>query len=352
MKKIKFIHVGLGSYSFQRLEILKKNKNFQLVGIVDKNREHLKKLNKLEKKIFFRSISQAKKKVDAEACFIYVSATQHAKLVMESLKNNLHTFCVKPLALNLKDFKSIIKLKKKNKLVLVQGQNNQWNDASLEMKRIINNKKLFGKFKLGYCIIWGRQVLLSKNARVDTKIDGSFFHSMACHQLGQLVSCMGLPKNVYCKSSPGGLGKIGYNKTPRTSSGNIIFDYGDGRYFNYIGNRSGHGNPKGFAARWSGEWMFGGSKGDVKRSGGRITLFSEGMIKKDTYLQDIDDFQKIDDGRQYNYFYNSLISKDKIIEKQSLSTWLLMEACNISSRKGKIVNINNLKKFLGLGNEF
>ena len=348
MRKIKFIHVGLGSYSFQRLEILKKNKNFQLVGIVDKNREHLKKLNKLEKKIFFRSISLAKKKVDAEACFIYVSANQHAKLVTESLKNNLHTFCVKPLALNSKEFKSIIKLKKKNKLVLVQGQNNQWNDASLEMQRITNNKKLFGKFNLGYCIIWGRQVLLSKNARVDTKIDGSFFHSMACHQLGQLVACLGLPKSVYCKSSPGGLKSIGYNKTSRTGSGNIIFDYGNGKYFNYVGNRTGHGNPKGFAARWSGEWMFGGSKGDLRRSGGRITFFSDGMIKKDTYLQDVDDFQKLDDARQYENFYDALKLKKNYIEKQSLDTWILMEACNISSREKKIVNINSLRKFLGL----
>ena len=347
MKIIRFIHVGLGNYSIQRLEILKKNKNFQLVGLVDIDNNKIKSLSAEHKKIFFSSISIAQKKVRADAAFIYVSADKHTKLVKESLKNNLHTLCVKPISFCFQEFKQIMKIKAKNKnLILVQGQNNQWNDATIEMKKIINNKNIFGNFKLGSCITWGRQILLSKNAKADTNNDGSFFHSMACHQLGQLVSILGLPLSVYCKSSIEGDKHIGYKKIPRTSSGSVILDYGQGRYFTYIGNRSAHGNPKGFAARWSGDWLFNGSNCDLKRSGGRITVYSGGSIKKDSYLQDIDDFQILDDGRQYNNFYKSIIKKDRSIEKETLGTWLLMEACNISSRKNKAINILDLKKDL------
>ncbi len=348
MKKINFILVGLGNYSCQRLDILEKNKKYNLVGLVDTDKKKIKKFPKEYKKMFFQSISQANKKVSADACFIYVSAYNHAKLVCESLENNLHTFCVKPIALNHKEFKKILKIKNQRKnLILVQGQNNQWNDASIEMNKILNDKKIFGSFKLGYCITWGRQVLQNQNAQIDAKTDGSFFHSMAIHQLGQLVASLGLPHTVFCKSPRGGDKTIGYKNINRTGSGTVIFDYGEGRYFTYLGNRSGHGNPRGFAARWSGDWMFNGTRGDLKRSGGRITVFSDGSIKKDSYLQDIDDFQILDDERQYNLFFSSIVNKLKYLEKQSLETWLLMEACNISSKKSKVVNLKELKKALG-----
>ena len=347
MKRINFIHVGLGNYSYQRLNILANNKKYNLVGLVDIDKNKVKDLKNEYKKIFFNSISQATKKVNADACFIYVSADKHAKLVCEGLQNKLHTFCVKPIALNAKEFKKIMHLKNKYKnLILVQGQNNQFNDASIEMKKILNDKNIFGNFKLGYCVTWGRQVLQSKNAKVDTMTDGSFFHSMAIHQLGQLVSCLGLPESVFCKSPTGGDSTIGYRNIKRTGSGTVIFDYGNGKYFTYLGNRSGHGNPKGYAARWSGEWLFNGSKSDLKRSGGRVTLFSNGTIKKDTYLQDIDDYQILDDERQYNLFFHSIVNKNKYFEKQTLETWLLMEACNLSSRNNTIINLKKLKKTL------
>ena len=63
MKIIRFIHVGLGNYSIQRLEILKKNKNFQLVGLVDIDNNKIKSLSAEHKKIFFSSISIAQKKL-------------------------------------------------------------------------------------------------------------------------------------------------------------------------------------------------------------------------------------------------------------------------------------------------
>jgi len=348
MKKINFIHVGLGNYSIQRLEILKKNKNFNLVGLVDTDKNKIFNLSKENRKIFFSSISKANAKVKADAAFIYVSANKHAKLVCESLVNNLHTLCVKPISLNFQDFKKIIKIKsKKRNLLLIQGQNNQWNDASLQMKKIINNKNFYGNFKLGYCVTWGRQILTNKNARKDSESDGSFFHSMACHQLGQLVAILGLPLSVYSKSSIGGDRYIGYKNIPRTASGSVIFDYGKARYFTYIGNRSAHGNPQGFAGRWSGDWLFNGTKCDLKRSGGRITVYSNGAVIKDSYLQDIDDYQILDDERQYDNFYKSIITKNRSLEKSTLETWLLMEACNISSRKNKKINISDLKKNIG-----
>jgi len=105
-------------------------------------------------------------------------------------------------------------------------------------------------------------------------------------------------------------------------------------------------------ARGSGSWLFHGTMSDLKRSGGRITVFSNGQVKKDSYLQDIDDFQILDDQRQYESFYKSIINNDKLLEKETLETWILMEACNISSRRNKVIKISTLKKELGINNEF
>ena len=353
MKRISFIHVGLGGYSLQRLQILLNNPKFKLLALVDIDKKKIKNLKKLKnlpenyKNFFFSTISKACKNLKPDACFIYVSSNKHAKLIIESLQNNLHTLCVKSLTFSGNEFKKIMKIKNKKKnILLVQGLNNQWNDASLEMQKIVKDQKIFGKFIMGYCRVWGRQNLNSKNGKVDTFSDGSFFHSMACHQLGQLVQSIGLPKTVYCQSPNIPNKLLGYKKVGRTALGTLILNFGNDNYFTYVGNRSAHGNPEGFAARWSGEWFFAGTKSDVRRQGGRITLYSDGGIKKDTYHSDIDDFQINDDKRQFNSFYNSIIKKNKSIEVNSLNTWLLMEACNQSSRKNKTIKISQFKNKL------
>ena len=53
------------------------------------------------------------------------------------------------------------KIKNKN-LLLVQGLNNQWSDASLKMAETLNDKDKFGEFLVGYCVCWGRQDLKSE----------------------------------------------------------------------------------------------------------------------------------------------------------------------------------------------
>ena len=96
--------------------------------------------------MFFSNISDATKNTKAIACFIFVGAAQHAEIIRESLKNNLHTYCVKPIAINKEEFKKIYQLiKKKNKLQFLQGYNNQWNEAATSMYNEIISKKTIGK---------------------------------------------------------------------------------------------------------------------------------------------------------------------------------------------------------------
>jgi len=351
LKKIKCIHVGLGKFSVDRLIINRKDQYFETVAFVDIDRKKaldtLKKIqglpNDYEKRLF-STISDANLAFKAEACFIYVSADQHADLIIESLNNKLHTLCVKPIACSMEEFKKILATKKRNKnYLLINALNNQWSDASIKMQKMLSDKQKFGEFLMGYCICWGRQNLSSQIPLIDTSKDGIFFHSMGCHQLGQLVMAIGLPKTVTCLSPIQEDVEIGFNKINRTAGGSCILEYENQKVFSYIGTRAGHSNPYGFASRWSGSWMFHGSKGDLIRDGGRISLFQKDKMIEDIYLKDLDLGLIEDDKRQIQAFYNEIRNKG-LLQKKSLSIWILMEALNLSSRENKKIIIEEFMK--------
>ena len=180
--KIKCIHVGLGNFSIRRLE---KNINgdlFDPIAFVDidiqKGLEQLSKVRGIHKDYknrIFKTITEANNHFKSEACFIFVSSEIHSLLIIESLKNNLHTYCVKSIACNSNEFKKILETKKNKELILIQGLNNKYSKASSEMKKIINDKSKFGEFIMGSCITWGRQNLKSDKPLVDSTHDGIFF---------------------------------------------------------------------------------------------------------------------------------------------------------------------------------
>ena len=351
--KIKCIHVGLGNFSIRRLE---KNINgdlFDPIAFVDidiqKGLEQLSKVRGIHKDYknrIFKTITEANNHFKSEACFIFVSSEIHSLLIIESLKNNLHTYCVKSIACNSNEFKKILETKKNKELILIQGLNNKYSKASSEMKKIINDKSKFGEFIMGSCITWGRQNLKSDKPLVDSTHDGIFFHSMGCHQLGQLVEWIGMPESVYCKAPNEKDLSIGVLGVERTSSGIAILEFQNGSSFSYSATRAAHSNPYGFAARWSGSWILHGTNADIKREGGRISIFRENNMIGDVYVDDLDvgllnnEFMQIED------FYFSIINGNKDMEKKSLDTWILMEALNESSRQNKKIY---LKEFI---NEF
>ena len=109
------IFVGCGNFSLQRLQIIIDGNQFTPVACVDidikKAQASLESLQgNVPKGItdrVYTTISEAKEKHDAKACFIFVSFKEHHKLVIESLNLGMHTFCVKPIARNQKEFKDI-----------------------------------------------------------------------------------------------------------------------------------------------------------------------------------------------------------------------------------------------------
>ena len=354
MKKFKCIHVGLGPFSLQRLQINLNSDQFDVVAFVDIDIENsIKRLDKLKnlphdyKSKVFKSITDAKKKFEAEVCFIYVASDKHPDLIIESLNNNLHTFCVKSISCDIENFVRIVKVKNEKKnLLLVQGLNNQWNEASITMQNILKDKDLFGETLFGSCYIWGRQNLKSENPVLDVTCEGIYFHSMVVHQLSQIIPTLGLPKSVYAVSNEKENSDIGFLGIRATSSGSCIVEFDNNKTVTYFGTRGGHGNPFGFASRWSGRWLFHGTKGDLERYGGRLSLYQNGSQVRDYYLKDLSDNLIEDEKKQFEIFYLNLTGNfEKYdLQKQSLHSWLMMEACNLSSKHKEKIYLEDLLK--------
>ncbi len=359
--KIPSIFVGCGPFGLQRLHVLIEKTNFFPVACVDKNiinakkrisSDVLLKKHNLHNNIF-SSIGKALKSKKAKACFIFVAADQHANLVSQSLNNNLHTYCVKPIAINKKEFKKIYSLIKKRKnLQFLQGYNNQWNEAAIHMYKVIKEQKTIGKILGGQCICWGRQNLKLSPPHIEVKKSGMFYTALACHQLSQLVAINGLPDYVTSyvhdkvDKDIGQLGIFG------TSGGQCIFEFPGKIPFSYTGTRAAHGNPYGFASRWSGQWIVHGEKGDLKRDGGRITIFKNGQVVSDNFLKDLDNNLLKDEEIQFLKFYEMIKHSKKNLNplrkifEDSMNTWILMEACNESAKLNKKISVNNFKKSL------
>ena len=352
---ISSIHVGCGDFSLQRLDLLITGNEFKPVACVDIGKEKakskllsLKSAKNLASEVY-TSITEAKEKhKDAKVCFIFVSSLEHTKLIIESLKLGMHTFCVKAVASNQKEFKSLMKEHNSNtNLMLVQGLNNQWNEAALKMREWMQSEKGIGKMLGGECVCWGRQ----KNKKTDPPqaditTEGMFFHSMACHQLSQLVAAKGLPDYVTAYAQNRVDEELDYRGVFGTSGGQCIFEYPGGIPFSYIGTRAAHGNLFGFASRWSGQWIIHGENGDIRRQGGRLTLYKNGRSVEDHYLKDLGANLIEDEKVQFKAFYEALHSgKNRhSLQQSSLDTWILMEACNASAKTKEKVSIKKLKE--------
>ena len=65
------------------------------------------------------------------------------------------------------------------------------------MREWIQNDNGIGKMLGGECVCWGRQKIKKTDPpQADITTEGMFFHSLACHQLSQLVVAKGLPDYV------------------------------------------------------------------------------------------------------------------------------------------------------------
>ena len=342
------IHVGCTHFAHGRLQALVNCKGLEPIACVDINLEEARKgVASLQGRMpsgladrIYTTITEAREKHEASVCLIYASTTAHAKLIIESLNLGMHTLCVKPIATTQAEFREIIGAHKaRPELMLVQGQNKRWNPAAAKMREWLREGQGIGEMLGGECRFWIRQNLWTgpDSRQPDAFIEGLFFHAGTSHQLDQLVGAKEFPKYVTARVHRRQDPDLGQTGVWGTAGGQALWEYANGATFCYTGTRAAHASPFG----WSGHWTFHGEQGDLRRDAGHLQLFRKGEFVEDLHLQDLHPGLIEDDRIQFDAFADAISTgKDRDwLQRTTLGTWVIMEACNESARTHEQVDV-------------
>jgi len=146
--KFKVIVVGCGNWGLNHIKFLKKMNC--LHGVADLDEKLSQKISNIYKCNSF-SLKEVFLKKRSDALFICSSAASHFSLLKKAMPIYKNIFCEKPVTLNLKHFKEIIKLKNKYKNRFAVGHLLHYHPAIPLIEGIIKKKRL-GKIVSIYCV--------------------------------------------------------------------------------------------------------------------------------------------------------------------------------------------------------
>jgi UDP-N-acetylglucosamine 3-dehydrogenase len=117
--------VGVGEIaSNAHIPAYLRNKNVDLVALVDADKERVEKAaKKFKVKKHFFSIDELLQNQDLDAISVCTPPNTHAEIAMKALNNNVHVLCEKPMATSPDDGKRMYDASLKNKKILMVGFN-------------------------------------------------------------------------------------------------------------------------------------------------------------------------------------------------------------------------------------
>jgi predicted dehydrogenase len=152
------LKIGIAGYGYvgkKRRKILDNISGVKIVAISDKNPKY--KISSKEIKFFKNYKNLLNENLDV--IFVSLPNKYAAEITRLAIKKNIHVFCEKPPARNIKELKKVLNefQKKKNKIKLKYGFNHRYHDSIILAKKIIDSKKygrlinlkgLYGKSKI------------------------------------------------------------------------------------------------------------------------------------------------------------------------------------------------------------
>ena len=198
--KLNIALIGGGRIAPKHIEAIKLNSKYcKLVAICEKNLPRRKKFNKLRKVNIYNDIDKMLSKERIDLVSILTESGNHFKHVKKVSKYTKNIIVEKPLCLSKKHAISLQKLSKSNKVNIFVVKQNRFNEAIVNLKKAISNKR-FGKiFSVSSRVRWARMQSyydLDK-WRGTEKLDGGVYANQASHHLDMILSIMGDVKSVY-----------------------------------------------------------------------------------------------------------------------------------------------------------
>lgn len=139
MHKIKVAVVGVGYLGSIHAQIYQQIEACSLAAVCDINKE---RLNEVSGRLGVNAYSDYKELFDkVDAVSVAVPTRLHHKIAADFLKRRIHALVEKPFASNLKEADSLIKIAKKNKLILQVGHIERFNSAFAATQKLIQDPK-------------------------------------------------------------------------------------------------------------------------------------------------------------------------------------------------------------------
>lgn len=139
MDKVRVAVIGTGHLGSIHARIYQRLANCSLIGVCDTNQAHLDKIRQELNVPGFSDYRQLFGKVDAVS--IAVPTKLHYAIASEFLKQKIHTLVEKPFTVSLKEADSLIRIARKNKLILQVGHVERFNSAFSATQKIIKEPK-------------------------------------------------------------------------------------------------------------------------------------------------------------------------------------------------------------------
>ena len=139
MNKIKIGVVGTGHLGSIHAQIYKELENCALVAVCDTDKGQLAEISQRLNVPGYTDYGELLDKVDAVS--IATPTKLHYQIAYDFLKHNIHALVEKPFAPNLKEADSLIKIAKKNRLILQVGHIERFNSAFAATQKLIQEPK-------------------------------------------------------------------------------------------------------------------------------------------------------------------------------------------------------------------
>lgn len=139
MEKLKVGVIGIGRLGSVHTRVYKQLDNVQLVGICDRD---IQKLNSAASQYAVSAFSDYKKLIsNVDAVSIAVPTNQHYRIAKDFINKGVHALIEKPITNNLKQAKDLIRLAKKNKVILQVGHVERFNSAFSAIEKRVKNPR-------------------------------------------------------------------------------------------------------------------------------------------------------------------------------------------------------------------
>ena len=260
---MRFIQVGVGGFGGHWVNILKENRDVQVVGMVDIKDEALKAACEKaghQPAICFHSLDEALAKVQTDVVLVCTPPEYHMAPVCQALKAGLAVISEKPMADSLAHCKTMLRTAKQTKRTYVVSQNYRYSAPTWTMNEVVRSGRLgeIGQVKIDFYL--------------GMDFGGGFRHSMDFPLLVDMsIHHFDLIRFVT------GLDAVrvrGYAWNPKWSnykgdcSSTVVFEMSNGARVLYNASWC----AKGQFSDWNGNWQIEGTKGTLEYKQGEMKV--------------------------------------------------------------------------------